>query len=308
MLLARYRDQLRQALLRHGAILLRGTGVTTPSDLEWFLQVFTGESSRSYAGGVSPRRRVEARVYTSTELPAHLPIALHNELSYTSRFPRHLAFLCRSTATWGGESLLADGRNVLAHLDPEIVDRFEQCGIRYEFSYPDRSRALALANRVAGGLVGKTWMDVFETNDRDLAEARCRNLGLEVTRGRNHALRAHATLPAIITHPETGERAWFNQAHLFRLTPHTMGWLPYFEAQLAFLLPVFRMHDVTYGDGSPIPRQVLDRVCQALEREKVLVSMRPTDLLVVDNLLCMHGRARFSGPRRVLVTMTDGQA
>lgn len=305
VLLDRDGERLRHAILSRGAILLRRTGITAPSDLEWFLRELTRSRSRNYSGGVSPRSRVEGRVYTSTELPAHLPIGLHNELSYSDRFPRNLAFLCESPATSGGETALADGRSVLAQLDPEIVERFERSGVRYEFAYPDRSRALTAANRIAGGRVGKTWMDVFETNDRDLAEARCRALGFDVVPGRHHELRARITLPAIVTHPLTRERAWFNQAHLFQLTPRALGWRPYLEAKLAFLHPVFRMHAVTYGDGAPIPSKMLDRVCRVLNQERTLVRMEPTDLLVLDNLLCMHGRARFCGPRRILVVMTE---
>jgi hypothetical protein len=147
-------------------------------------------------------------------------------------------------------------------------------------------------------------MDVFETDNRALAETRCRQVGLEIEPSNDNGLHAFATLPATIQHPVTGERAWFNQAHLFELTPRAVGWIPYLEAQLVFVHPVFRMHSVTYGDGTPIDHKTLDHICRVLDAHTVNVAMQTTDLLLLDNLLCMHGRARFRGPRRILVSMT----
>jgi hypothetical protein len=63
------------------------------------------------------------------------------------------------------------------------------------------------------------------------------------------------------------------------------------------------MHSATYGDGGPISTRTLDRISRTISLETARVAMEPTDLLVLDNLLCMHGRARFRGPRKLLVAM-----
>jgi len=302
-LLERDGETIRSALPRHGAVLLRETGVTEPDDLEWFLAELTGSSPSAYDGGVSPRRRVAGRVYTSTELPGHIPLGLHNELSYSSKYPSSLAFLGRSRATSGGETLLANGRAVLAGIDREVVSAFERRGVRYDFTYPGRNRMLETLNRVSGGLVGKTWMEVFETDDRALAEERCRRAGFEVDPSDGEGIRAHVVRPATITHPQTGEKAWFNHAHVFEPNPQASGWAAYAETKVAYLWPSLHLHAATYGDGSRIPRRALDAVGRAIARETVSILLEPTDLLLIDNLVCMHGRARFRGPRKVLVAM-----
>lgn len=82
----------RVSLLQHGAVLLRGFEMRTIEEFEKFVRSFSGVDFFNYAGGVSPRLALSGGVYTSTEYPPHLALALHNELSYSDVSPRHLYF------------------------------------------------------------------------------------------------------------------------------------------------------------------------------------------------------------------------
>ena len=58
-----------------------------------------------------------------------------------------------------------------------------------------------------------------------------------------------------------------------------------------------------YGDGSPIEPEVLDYLREAYRRETVIFSWQANDVLLLDNMLVAHGRAAYTGERKVLVGM-----
>ena len=64
-------------------------------------------------------------------------------------------------------------------------------------------------------------------------------------------------------------------------------------------------YDTSYGDGAPIEAETLEILRAAYAAETRTFPWRAGDLLVVDNMLVAHGRAPYSGPRRVLVAMTE---
>lgn len=84
------REFFRENLRRGGALLFRGFGVNTIEDFECFAGHFSGKDFFKYAGGVSPRLSLNKSVYTSTEYPPDLMLALHNEMSYSPNYPRHV--------------------------------------------------------------------------------------------------------------------------------------------------------------------------------------------------------------------------
>jgi alpha-ketoglutarate-dependent taurine dioxygenase len=302
-LIAHSRVGLESLLLVHGALLFRGFGVVTAGELGDVVGASGGRAMR-YVGGDSPRTALGGDVYTSTEVPRTVPIGLHNEMSYLARYPRHLWFCCAEEATHGGESTLADGRAIVRALDPRIRDRLAQNGIRYRRSLRGESKIADVVDRVANVKVTKSWMDTFESNDPRVAEERCRELGVRHTWLPSGRLVMENEGPAFVVHPITGERAWFNQAHLFKLSARGLGRLHYALARLYFLRPETRTHDARLGDGAELDATTLAHVFDVIDRNTRDVAMRRGDVLWIDNLLCMHGRRPFVGPRKILVSMT----
>ena len=61
-----------------------------------------------------------------------------------------------------------------------------------------------------------------------------------------------------------------------------------------------------YGDGSPIPREYLDKLIEVIDKEAIPLLLDEGDLLLVDNFQVSHGREPWEGDRLILVSMWEG--
>lgn len=278
------RPWVEEHVRRHGGLLLRGFDVGGAAQFGEVCRAM-GSELMAYTGGESPRSRVAGEVYTSTEYPAHLEISLHNEMSYAREWPRWLFFFCLRPASSGGETHLADGRTLLARIAPEVHERFALRGVRYLRNLPERRG------------VGKSWQETFETTDRSRVEEHCRRAGIHF-RWSASGLFTRADRPAVVAHPETGERVWFNQAEQWHVSSRGP------EAERA-LRRVFGESELPrhacHADGSPIAAADLEEIRRAQREVEVLFPWRAGDVLVLDNVLVAHGRKPYRGPREVFV-------
>jgi alpha-ketoglutarate-dependent taurine dioxygenase len=284
------RSLLDTWLHRDGAILLRGFGIDTPDGFRAVAAAVRPELM-NYVGGDSPRSRVGDRVYTSTEFPPDMEIGLHNELSYTRSWPSCVFFCCLVAAERGGETHIADGRRILAELDPVVRERFSTRGVIYRQHLRDAG--------VSGP--GKSWQESFETDRRAEVERVCGDQEMEC-HWTDRGLRTVVRNPGVLIHPVTDETCWFNQADMWHATFDTV------KAQEDVGEDDVRGKEplgchATYGDGSEIPSADLEAVRSACGRSEVAFPWRAGDLLILDNVLTMHGRKPFEGARRVLVAM-----
>ena len=286
------RDTWRALLHRHGGLLLRGFAVAGPADFHAVAEraVWPG-SLAPYVGGDAPRGRVKGLVYNSTETPADQPIPAHNEKSYSADHPATILFYCDRAPTARGETPIADGRRLLRRLSPATLERF-RAGVTYIQNLRDESRPG----------VGRSWQSAFETRDRAVVEVRLRALGAGFRWRADGGLYMEETTEAIRRHPATGEAVFFSQAdqwHCSTLDPASRAAQLAAEAGDEFALN----HAARFGDGTAMDGAALDELRAAIAAECVAFPWRQGDVLVLDNLLTLHGRAPFEGPRHVLVAM-----
>jgi alpha-ketoglutarate-dependent taurine dioxygenase len=114
-------------------------------------------------------------------------------------------------------------------------------------------------------------------------------------------LRLSQIRPAILTHPTTHEKVWFNQAdgfHPSNLDAETYRALISLMSEDEFRLNVF------FGDGSPIDLETLGHIRAVLESETIPHRWQAGDVLILDNILAAHGRAPFTGARKIALAMT----
>jgi alpha-ketoglutarate-dependent taurine dioxygenase len=282
---ASHRDLLEEQLRRSGALLFRGFGISSAVELEAFCVALTPELM-GYGERSTPRREVGGKVYTSTEYPADQHIPMHNELSYASTWPARIWFYCHLPAAAGGETPIADSRQVYRAITPAVRERFVARKVMYVRNF--------------GEELGLPWQEVFQTGDPAAVEEHCREAGIEIEWRSGGRLRTRAVRPAAVRHPGTGEDVWFNQAHL-----HHVSALP--EAARRSLLEVVSPDELPfntfYGDETEIEAEALAEVRRAYAEASVQFPWQQGDVLMLDNVLVAHGRAPYEGERRILVAM-----
>ena len=280
------REFIELKLYRHGGILFRGFGLTSPSDFEKVAGSICRELYAEY--GDLPREGVAGKVYTSTPYPEDKSILYHNESSHMHSWPSKINFFCVVVAREGGATPIVDCREVYRRLDPKVREDFTNKGVMYVRNFSE-------------GL-DVNWRRFFHTEDKKAVEDSCRNAGMTCEWTENDGLRVRQVCRAVIRHPKTGEFTFFNQVQLH----HTYCLEP---AVRQSLLSIFKQEDlprhVYYGDGSPIPDSVMDHVGEVYEKAAVRFAWQAGDMVTLDNMLTAHARDPYVGPRKIVVALGD---
>jgi alpha-ketoglutarate-dependent taurine dioxygenase len=280
---------IRQQLNISGALLFRNTGINDIDDFNGLLNKVTN-SLKSYTDGFSPRTKLQSNIYTSTEYDADYYITLHNELSYSANWPEKLFFCCIIPSETGGETPLADCREILKAMRPELLQRFREKGVRY------------IRNVHSGNGAGPSWQQTFETEDKADVEDFCRKNDIGFKWNDEGMLQLVQNRPAVISHPLTGEDVWFNQVDQFHpchLPEEIYETLMILYDNDPERLPMYGC----YGDGSPIDEQDIKGIRALVDSKRILNTWKKNDLLVADNILVAHGRMPYAGSRKIIVAM-----
>jgi alpha-ketoglutarate-dependent taurine dioxygenase len=302
-LVSSQKASLKEKLLKYGGVLFRGFPLESAGDFASFIRLLETGEMLDYIGGDSPRNKIKEGVYTSTEAPPSFKIPLHNELSFVKYHPRHIYFFCETPSTIGGETIIADARKVYEGVDSTVKERFMDKGLRYVSCYYYKSKMMNWLNKVQRS--HKSWIQVFETESKEEVEKKCLEQEFEYEWTKNGWLRISQVRPPIKEHPQTGEKVWFNQAHLYDFNPKLLGTWRYVGAKLFYFREHTRLHEVFYSDHSHISRADLYHIMDVLDAHTIAFPWQKGDVLVLDNILAMHGRAPFEGKRRILAAMTS---
>ena len=282
-----HRDAVRRVVAERGALLIRGLGLR---DSALVGTVLDGLADRLAAEQepFAPRRVHGRGVHSSTPWPANQPMCMHHEASYTLDPPGLLMFACLTAPTAGGATGVADATAVLAALPAELVARFEETGW--------------LLTRTFTEDIGASVAEAFGTEDRDAVEAYCRAQSIEFRWMADGGLQTRQRRSAVVRHPVTGQRCWFNQIAFlseWTLAPEVREYLV--DVYGADGLPF----NTAFGDGTPIDQEIVDLINRVYEEHTAREPWQAGDLLLVDNLRTAHSREAYEGPREVLVGMAD---
>jgi len=285
--LAKTRGWLATQLLTYGALLFRGFNIDTLEDFEKFIGILTSELL-DYSYRSTPRTQLSGKIYSSTEYPAHQSIPLHNELAYSREWPMRLWFYCAQKASEGGETPIADSRRVYQRIPESIRNEFERKRVMYVRNY--------------GEGLDLSWQDVFQTTEKSAVEEFCNRHDIEFKWNDDGRLTTRQVCQAVGTHPETGDKVWFNQAHLFHVSSLSMEIR---ESLLSALDAEHLPRNAFYGDGSAIEDSVLDEIRDCYRHEAVEFEWHNRDILMLDNMLTAHGRKPYVGFRKIAVGMAE---
>ncbi|MBL1103744.1 TauD/TfdA family dioxygenase [Streptomyces sp. 5-8] len=284
---AEFREALRAQVTEHGALLVRGLGLRDADQAgAVFARLTDGLMTETEA--FAPREAEGHGLYSSTPWPANQPMCMHHELSYPLEVPGLMLFACLTAPEQGGATAVADAEQVLQALPAELTKRFEQEGWLLTRSYNDE--------------IGASLAESFGTDDRDGIERYCRSHAIEFTWRPDGSLRTEQRRGAVVRHPLTGRRCWFNQIAFLNewtLAPEVREYLvdEYGSDGLPF--------NTRYGDGTEIGEDVVQLINSTYEEHTRREPWQAGDLMLVDNIRTAHSREPFTGERRVLVGMAE---
>lgn len=273
-------------LVKYGAILFRNFDVATLESFDKFANVAI-KKLVPYVGGATPRKALSKSVSTSTEFPEDQEIKFHNELSYEIHPPKKLIFCCLVAPKTGGQTQIADVRQVLQYIDKDILDEFRKRG------------GWKLIRNFGMGF-GPTIQAAFDTEDVSAIERDCHARNTEFKFIKDGHIRTIQIREAIHRHPESTEEIWFN--HVAFWHPSSLSKMHFEYMSRAFSLEEFP-YMVFFGDGSIIPDSYVDNIRQAYTKAERLFDWQEKDVLLIDNYSVAHGRKAFTGDRKIVVSM-----
>jgi alpha-ketoglutarate-dependent taurine dioxygenase len=284
---AEHRELLRAVAAEHGSVLVRGLGLTDATGVgAVFRQLAAGLMTEREA--FAPRQSLADGVYSSTTWPANQPMCMHHELSYALESPGLMLFACLTAPSAGGATAVADAAAVLDALPADLVARFEREGWLLTRTYNDE--------------IGASFAEAFGTEDRDAVEGYCRANAIEYEWQPDGGLRTRQRRRAVVGHPATGTRCWFNQIAFLNewtLAPEVREYLV--DVYGADGLPF----TTRFGNGDPIGEDVVQLLNEVYEANTAREPWQAGDLMLVDNVRTAHSREAYEGPREVLVGMAD---
>ncbi|KAG8490024.1 hypothetical protein CXB51_015514 [Gossypium anomalum] len=316
---------LDSLLLKSGALLFRGFPVKTAKDFNDVVEAF-GFKELPYVGGAAPRTNVVGRVFTANESPPDQKIPFHHEMAQempalrdvtsaapfprrilpsnvdpctptvdvlsgdivlddlVPEFPSKLFFFCEVEPGSGGETPIVLSHIVYEKMKekyPEFVDRLEAHGLLY-------TRVLGEDDDPSSP-IGRGWKSTFLTSDKAVAEERAAKLGMKLEWLSSGVKTVMGPIPAIKYDKSRQRKIWFNS-----MVAAYTGW------EDARNDPV---KAVTFGDGQPLPADIIYDCLKILEDECVPIPWKKGDVMLIDNLATLHSRRPFDPPRRVLASL-----
>lgn len=277
---------IEEKLAKYGGLLFRNFPIDSLSAFNKIAQILCPQLL-DYVYRSTPRTKLGGKIYTATEYSNERAIPFHNENAYARSWPSNILFYSAVTASQGGETPIADSRNVYNKINPLIKAKFEEKGVLY------------VRNYIPG--IDLSWQEVFQTSCKEEVIQYCMNNHIEFEWFQDSThLRTKQICQATLTHPQTKEKVWFNQAHLF----HPSALIELERSALIEALGQENLpRNVFYGDGEQIDEQTLSHIKQIYNEEKINFSWQRGDLMYLDNILMAHAREPYSGERKVVVAM-----
>jgi len=300
------KDELLARLTESGALWIRGFETMKEKDgFRDFYEQLGLSPCQDPLASVGARAVVDKNnaMYEAVNKPSRAKffVGMHAESTYM-RTNRLGAFVCFKQADVGGEFLLLDGYKMLRDMDPDVLGRIYEKGVRFsnaELPFFDFLRKLPeplqpLKEPLKAGIKAVAQVAVGQKIDMELE--------LKWDENEKDGLRLVAFSPkqaAINRHPVTGQPAWFCNVH-----SHSRKLRDERDGELGETSGASKINitNCFYGDLSEISDEDLRHIDEMTMKNLASVPMQKGDVVLVDNYQVMHGRDVFEGERLHAVT------
>lgn len=267
------KNDISSQLLVKGAILFRGFSTIDSATLQSLAEEYSGEMM-DHSVRLTHRKHVSGKINTSTEYNPSLKILQHTENSFCSTFPQKMFFYCITKSTSGGETPLSDVSAVYDALRKETKEKFERLGVLY------------VRNFWPG--FGPDWKAAYNVSSKEELNEYCIDNSIDIEWMEENRPRLSQKWPAVVLHPVTGKKIWFNHATTSNVASVPSGLRDIIKD--GFQLEDFP-NNTYYGDGSEIADDVLEEINTAYDTFEYHASWQEGDLLLVDNMRLAHGKS-----------------
>ncbi|EXJ86317.1 hypothetical protein A1O3_03268 [Capronia epimyces CBS 606.96] len=280
------RGTIRDLLTQHGVILFRGLPIETPKDLSSFVDSFNFVRPHKEVGLSGKRTTVVDNIKTASEMPSNAIFHFHNEYARSAHFPELIFFWSELVPQQGGQTPLLSSLELYDRVKQELPELHDQLifkGIIGRQYYPSKEDP-------DWKEIGWNWKDSygFEIEDGDSLEVQHQKVEAVLEKylqatgewQSNGSLHVLQHVPAIRRVKSTGVPTFFNGL------AGTYG-----SAKLnGALEPPYRIKNgkgyklpTSFGDGSRIPSEWLDRLIEIQEAIQFLVPWQRGDVALVNN-------------------------
>ena len=296
-----HEEAVDKLLLEFGAVRFRGFPVKGPEQFRDLMAHYPS-ATMGYKGGGSARAEVLGRVMESTRTLSDRFIALHQEMSYQRQWPLKIAFYSNVAANSGGATTIADIRHFEPKIPQRIRDEVRKRGVLYRRNFRDARVPVEGVSRQYLNM-HRPWQEAFFTEDKAEVESACEAAGMQWQWLEDGSLQTDTHKPGFVTHPVLGTSHWFNQiSNLTSLPPDSRLW--YNTLAPEDLQQGKRSStEVMFGDGGKIPTADVVLLRQIEGEVVVDEPWQPGEFMLLDNILCNHGRTPYEGARDTLVQL-----
>ncbi len=284
-LLRRFGDEILAQAHLHGAVLLRNTSAVSAEDFDAIVRSFSLPNfpyEQSLSNAV--RKNRTERVFTANEAPSDARIYLHHEMAQTPIYHSKLLFFCEHPANHGGETPICRSDqlvNRLIRVERKFVHDCLEHGLRYSHTMPDQ-------NDAQSGM-GRSWRSTFRADTVEECEARMASLEYSGTWHEDGSLTVVTPVLPAVKELTDGRHVFFNQL---------------IAAYSGFASRGQNPDDaIRFGNGKQLPESAVRTACEIAEELSFDIPWSQGDVAIVDNLIAMHGRRSFEGPRSILASL-----
>lgn len=306
-----HREAIIERMNDEGGVLFRGFSGVTVNDFSNAIDALDLGARLSTSDYELPRTLLAHQLYTSSDLPAHIPLPLHHEKPRSSEPPTHLYFCCETPAVRGGETIFADASAIWRDMPKPIQDKILKHGVMYKQCFHGQSFKSHWLIKILGKEAARFWHEQFGVEDKALVEQTLLQDGTDwewINDDQDLCLFTH--LPGVLAHPVTHKWVWFNSvSYLNYYSNVAYGELrrQRFLAYLAcryLIMKDFLPLVCHYGNGLAFSSSEISEIHRILKQHAWGLRWQRSDFMVVDNWTLMHGKRAHEGARLLYSDMT----